>query len=146
MKIRSYGYVIYGQRTLLKSLYTVDNNGSVKKSALRSLNTRITANEIKHKIFDSCLELSFDQDIPHLWNEFKSKMDPLLSSMKTDRGINDYKITMDSTTTTSNDMQNDTVNGTVRVSIVSTGEYFNVGFQLDPSSTTYTETTSTENS
>jgi hypothetical protein len=141
MKIRSFGYVIYGQRTLLKSLYTSSDNGTVKKSALRSLNVRITANEIKHKIFDACLSLSFEQDIPHTWNEFKSAVEPLLTQMKTDKGINDYEIDMDDNTTTTDDIQNSTINGTVKVAIVNTAEYFNIGFQLDSSSVKYTETT-----
>src|SRR5699024_1481984 len=102
MNMPSYGDVIFGNSTRLH-VYTSDEaatNSRNPHSALDSLNVRITANDIKRAIFNICLGLSFDSNDYILWTEFRTKLSNVLDKMKAGRAVNDYKITMDSTTVT----------------------------------------------
>lgn len=134
MKLRNYGYVIYGQRTLRMPT----GSDPTIQSALRSLNVRITANEIKKQIFNACIYLTFEQNIQRTWNEFKAQVEPLLFKMQSNRGLTDYQIIMDTTTISETDLAENRIRGIVRVSIVNAVEYFDIGFELEPSNVTFT--------
>ena len=138
MKLRQYGYVIYGQRTLM----LLDDSN--RQSSLKSLNVRITSNEIKKAIFTACIGLTFEQNTLRTWNEFKSRVEPKLLEMKSGRGINDYEIIMDDTTTSAVDMQENRIRGIVRVSILNAVEHFDIGFEIMPSSVTFGTEETTE--
>lgn len=131
MKIRQYGYVIYGQRTL----YSTDNMESV----LQEVGVRIIANEIKKLIANAAVSLTFERNNIHTWNEFRSKIEPTLVEMKTDGGIVDYQIVMDATTTYPEDIAENKIKGVVRVSIARAAEDFEIGFELNDSSVTFSE-------
>lgn len=137
VKLRTYGYVIYGQRTL----YNSDDSNYPSPSALRLLSVRITANEIKRAIYNIALGLKHEKNDRYTWNEFKSLLEPLLKQMKNDRGITDYRITMNEVTTTEEDIQEYRINGLVEVSVLNSVEDFVIGFNLEPSSVTFEETT-----
>ena len=124
-KIRNYGYAIFGQRTL----YVVngDFTGSVK-SAFQDLNVRITANEIKRKIRDISISLTFEGNNLKTWNEFRGQLDPYLTQISADGALDNYKIVMDETTTSEDDINNNTVRGKVYVRIARTAEDFNIDF------------------
>lgn len=124
-RIRNYGYAIFGQKTL----YVVNNDftGSVR-SAFQDLNVRITANEIKRKIRDISISLTFEGNNLKTWNEFRGQLDPYLSQISADGALDNYKIIMDETTTTEDDINNNTVRGKVIVRIARTAEDFNIDF------------------
>lgn len=131
MKIRGYGYCVYGQRTL----YTPTSTTS---SALKAVNVRLTANEIKRRIFNVSIGLTFEQNVIYTWNTFVSRLEPLLISMKSDNGLYDYQIIMDRSTITNNDINNQKAVGIVRVSVVNAIEHFDIGFELEPYGVTFT--------
>lgn len=135
MKIRSYGYVIYGQRTL----YNMENQGDSQTSALQELTVRIAANEIKRQIFLISLQLTFNSNNIRTWNEFRGLLDPFLKQMKADRGIADYQIIMDDTTTSDEDVSTNTIRGIVKVSVSRAVEDFEIDFQLEPSSVQFAD-------
>lgn len=135
MKIRSYGYVIYGQRTL----YNMDSRGETQTSALQELTVRIAANEIKRRIFLIALQLTFNSNNIRTWNEFRGLLDPYLKQMKADRGISDYQIIMDETTTSDEDVSTNTIRGIVKVSVSRAVEDFEIDFQLEPSSVQFAD-------
>ena len=89
MKLKQYGYVIYGQYTNLEAIdmYT--------HSALESLNVRLISNVVKKKIFDVCLNLAFEPNTENLWNKFFAQMDEFLRYMKYNEGVYDYRIVME---------------------------------------------------
>jgi hypothetical protein len=124
----TYGYVLFGQRTLQK-----DPNTSLK-----SLNVRIISNMIKRRIFNICLGLTFEMNDLILWNEFKGQLDPYLANMKYNRGLHDYKIVMDSDSqqNASNEL---TVKGYVRIYPVRSAEYFDIDFTLTNNSAEFEE-------
>lgn len=135
MKLRSYGYVIYGQRTL----YASDDSNYPSPSAFRQLGVRLTVNEIKRAIFDIAIGLKFEKNDLYTWNEFKTLLNPLLTSMKADRGISDYKILMNKETTTVEDIQEFRIRGKVLVSVLNSVEEFVIDFVLEPQSVTFSE-------
>jgi len=130
MKLRQYGYVIYGQKTL----YYIVNNDEGLRSALQELGVRLTANEIKRAINTVSIALTFEQNNIRTWNEFRGRLDPFLAQMKAERGLNSYEIIMDETTTSDADINNNIIRGTVRVSIARAAEKFIIGFELMSSS------------
>ena len=135
MKIRNYGYVIYGQRTL----YSVVNGDSEANSVLQELGVRITANEIKKLISDIAVSLTFEMNNIHTWNEFRGRLEPTLTEMKENGGIIDYQIVMDASTTYPADVDNNKIKGIVRVSISRAAEDFEIGFELHDSSVTFND-------
>lgn len=130
MKLRSYGYVIYGQKTL----YNIENSNSHLSSALQELNTRLVVNEIKKAIFDVAVRLTFQSNNQKTWNEFIALLDPTLNSIKLNGGITDYRIKMDETTTTEEDITNNTIRATVRISVSRAVENFEIDFVMEPQS------------
>lgn len=135
MKIRSYGYVIYGQRTL----YNMENQGDSQTSALQELTVRIVANEIKRQIFLISLQLTFNSNNIRTWNEFRGLLDPYLAQIKADRGISDYQIIMDESTVTDADVSTNTIRGIVRISVSRAAENFEIDFQLESSGVQFAE-------
>lgn len=131
MKIRQYGYVIYGQRTLM-------NNGGIQ-SVLQEVGIRIIANEIKKLIANAAVSLTFERNTVHTWNAFNAKIDPTLAEMKNYGGIVDYKVIMDATTTYPMDVSENKIKGVVKVSIARAAEDFEIGFELHDSSVTFDE-------
>ena len=81
--------VIFGQKTLQQI-----------PSALDRINVRRLMIFLKKKIGAIADTILFDQNVQSTWNRFLSQADPLLASVKTRFGISDYKLVLDSSTTT----------------------------------------------
>ena len=122
MKLKQYGYVIYGQYTTLQAidLYT--------HSALESLNVRLISNVVKKKIFDVCLNLAFEPNTSTLWLKFYAQMDEFLRYMKYNDGVYDYKIKMDESTVTTDDINHLRCPGKVWIAPTRTAEFFDIDF------------------
>lgn len=135
MQLRSYGYVIYGQRTL----YSKVNDSTSYRSALQELGVRLVVNEIKRQAFNISLALTFDQNNVRTWNEFRGRLDPILSQMKADRGIIDYQIIMDDTVISNTDIDQNKIRGVIRVSVSRAVEDFDITFDLEPSAVTFSD-------
>ena len=122
MRLKQYGYVIYGQYTTLEAidLYT--------HSALESLNVRLISNVVKKKIFDVCLNLAFEPNTETLWNKFYAQMDEFLRYMKYNDGVYDYRIVMDESTVTTDDINHLRCPGKVYIAPTRTAEFFDIDF------------------
>ena len=55
---------------------------------------------LKKKIGSIADTILFDQNVQATWNRFLSQADPLLASVQTRLGITEYKLVLDSSTTT----------------------------------------------
>lgn len=135
MKLRSYGYVIYGQKTL----FNIENSNSHLASALQELNTRLVVNEIKRAIFNVAIRLTFQANNQRTWNEFKALIEPTLDSIKANGGITDYMVRMDDTTTTEEDLITNTIRAVVKISVARVAENFEIDFEMEPQSVTFAE-------
>lgn len=136
MKILNYGYVIYGNATLMQ-----DEEG-YSKSALQSLGTRVLCNVVKKAIFSICVALTFEPNDYILWAEFKTRLSTTLDQMKINGGISDYQIVMDETTVTDEAMNNLTVPGKVFISPTRPAEFFDIDFTITQAGVTFDESKS----
>lgn len=126
--INGYGVNIFGQKTL----YSRVDGSYDTKSALQFLNTRLVANEVKKRIFKSCIELTFEQNNLHTWLAFKTKMSTLLDTLLYDKAITYYDIQMDENTMSDADIQANHIVGIVSIACSTTAEKFDITFELLP--------------
>ena len=85
----SEGIVIFGQKTL-----------QTTQSALDRINVRRLLIFVKKKVSQVSKDLLFEQNVRATWNKFLAQVNPFLESVKTRFGLSDYKVVLDSTTTT----------------------------------------------
>ena len=83
------GVVIFGQKTLQST-----------KSALDRINVRRLMLYLKRQISNVAKTVLFDQNVEATWNRFKNEADPILSAVQAKYGLTEYKLVLDSTTTT----------------------------------------------
>lgn len=133
MRVRNYGYCIYGNSTCQQSVSGASN------SALESLNVRLLANVIKKSIFAVCCGLAFEYNDSRLWTKFYAQMDVVLTYMKRHFGLYDYKIIMDTTTVTAAAMNERRVPGKIKISPQLAGEFFDIDFEIAPSGVSFSE-------
>lgn len=134
MKLKQYGYVIYGQYTayVAQDEYT--------HSALESLNVRLISNCVKKQIFNTCIKLTFEPNNSSLWMKFYDAMDKYLLFMKRNDGVYDYRIQMDEGTVTTDDLNELRCPGKVWINPVRTAEFFDIDFILTEAGVTFTDT------
>jgi hypothetical protein len=85
----SEGLVIFGQKTT-----------QIKSSALDRINVRRLMIFLKKEISRIANGILFDQNVQTTWDRFTSQANPLLASVKTRFGLEDYKLVLDESTTT----------------------------------------------
>jgi len=90
-KITKQGIVIWGQKTTLKT---------PSNSALNRINVRRGMIAIKKTISRIAATTLFEQNNVATWNNFKSRAETYLDDIKSRFGLEDYKLILDSTTTT----------------------------------------------
>ena len=83
------GIVVFGQKTL-----------QLTPSALDRINVRRLMIFIKKEISVIANEILFDQNVSATWTRFKSKAVPFLEEVKAGLGLTDFKVILDTTTTT----------------------------------------------
>jgi hypothetical protein len=85
----SEGIVVFGQKTL-----------QVTPSALDRINVRRLMIYVKKEISRMASTVLFDPNIEVTWKRFTNKANPFLDSVKSRFGLTDFKVVLDSTTTT----------------------------------------------
>ena len=83
--IKPYGYVIYGNRTLIAN----DETGLVANSFI---NVRQLVHDIKRQAYAVAKSLMFDPNDDILWVNFKNAITPLLEKMRSGQGIRSYRL------------------------------------------------------
>lgn len=83
--IKPYGYVIYGNRTLLSNVA----EGLVANSFI---NIRQLVHDVKRHVYSVCKGLMFDPNNDILWVNFKNAVTPLLEKMRSGQGISSYRL------------------------------------------------------
>jgi hypothetical protein len=83
------GIVIFGQKTL-----------QLQASALDRINVRRLMIHVKKEISRMATKVLFDQNVQVTWNRFTSMVEPFLRSVTTRLGLTDFKVVLDTTTTT----------------------------------------------
>ena len=85
----SEGVVIFGQKTL-----------QVTRSALDRINVRRLMIFVKKRISQISNGLLFDQNVQATWDRFTAQVNPFLEGIRSQFGLTDFKVVLDTTTTT----------------------------------------------
>jgi len=98
----SAGFVIFGQKTL-----------QVMKSSLDRVNVRRMLLEVKRVVSDVATNLVFEQNTPATRARFVAEVVPLLSNIQAQQGIDQFRVVMDSSNNTNEDIINNILNGRI---------------------------------
>ena len=96
------GFVIFGQKTLQQA-----------KSALDRVNVRRMLLEVKRIVSDIANGLIFEQNTPATRAKFISLTKPKLASIQGNQGIDSFKIVMDASNNTNEDIEQNRLNGRI---------------------------------
>lgn len=128
INFKQYGIAIWGQKTTQR-----------KSTALNRVNVRRLVNFMKKVITASSYYFVFDPNDSYLWEKWQGVIDSKLSAMKSRRGIYEYKVIMDSTTVTADDIENNRMPGRVMFKPTKTAEFIPIDFMIMPYSATFEE-------
>lgn len=113
------GYVVYGQKTL-----------QLRASDLDRVNVRRMMLEVRRVVSRAAGGLVFEQSDPAYWDQFKGKASTELGLIQLRSGIKAFRIVMDETNNTSEDIDLNRVNGSVRIVPVKSAEFIAVDFVI----------------
>ena len=133
MQLNNYGYVIFGQRTL----YDVSDAITTYRSALQEFGVRLMVIECKKKIRQVATGLLFEYNNIHTWNEFKAGVMPLFETMVANGAIQRYKIIMDESVVSPDDIDDNKIRGIIKVVPGRAVEDFIISFELYRSDVTF---------
>ena len=83
------GIVVFGQKTL-----------QANQSALDRINVRRLLIYLKKQISQISTQILFDPNIQVTWDRFLAQVKPLLTSVQSRFGLSEYRVILDTTTTT----------------------------------------------
>jgi phage tail sheath protein FI len=122
------GYVIFGQKTL-----------QYAKSALDRVNVRRLMIDIKRSIITAAERLVFEANTPQTRSRFVREVTPLLAAVQTNAGIEDFRVIMDETNNTQQDVEANRLNGQIIVVPVRTAEFIAMDFIITNSGVSFGE-------
>jgi len=122
------GTAIFGQKTLQK-----------KESALDRINVRRLLLQIKVLIANIAIRLVFEQNDQATVDQFLSKTNPILASIKSDRGLQDFRIKMDDTNNTPESRDRNELYGEIFLKPTRALEYIGITFTITPSGASFEE-------
>ena len=129
---------VYGNRNIVNPIINLLTNGIViwgqkttqrKPSALDRVNVRRLMNYIKKTINESLRYFVFEQNDSSTWERLVLTIEPKLSSIKTARGIYDYKMSI---SPDESDIENNRMPIKVYVKPTKTAEFIPIGFNVMP--------------
>lgn len=113
------GFIIWGQFTLQR-----------KETATNRINVRRMVSLVRKIVRESSERFTFEPNDEFTWALWKAEIEPHLERIKTDRGMHDYRVVMDSTTTTGENIDNNEMIGQVGIKPTKTAEYILIDFVL----------------
>ncbi len=122
------GTAIFGQKTL-----------QVKESALDRINVRRLLLQIKVLIANIAVRLVFEQNDQATIDQFLTKANPVLASIKSDRGLQDFRIKMDDTNNTPESKDRNELYGEIFLKPTRAVEYIGITFTITPSGASFEE-------
>jgi len=96
------GFVIFGQKTLQQA-----------RSALDRVNVRRMLLEVKRIVSDIATRIIFEQNTPATRARFVAQVTPQLATIQAQQGIDQFKVVMDSSNNTSEDIEQNRLNGRI---------------------------------
>lgn len=119
------GIVIWGQKTMQR-----------KATALDRVNVRRLMNYLKKIISASTSYYVFEPNDQYSWNKWIDMVEPKLENVKSLRGIYEYKVQMNPTTS---EIENNTMPGTIWIKPTKTAEFIPLSFMIAPYGASFEE-------
>jgi hypothetical protein len=107
----------FGQKTLLQD-----------QSALDRVNVRRLLIDIRRKVKKIGEQLLFEPNRASTLDKFQSLVEPIMSNVQKRRGVVRYKVQVDTTTTTQNDIENNTIRGKIYLQPTKSVEFISLDF------------------
>jgi phage tail sheath protein FI len=120
------GFVIFGQKTL-----------QMAKSALDRVNVRRLMIEVKRAISEVAETIVFEQNTQETRNSFLSRVKPILATIQSNSGIEEFKVVMDETNNTDEDIETNKLNGRIVVVPTRAAEYIAIDFIITNSGVSF---------
>jgi len=122
------GTAIFGQKTL-----------QVKESALDRINVRRLLLQIKVLISNIAVRLLFEQNDQATIDTFLNQANPILDSIKRERGLTDFRIKMDSTNNTPETRDRNELFGEIFLKPTRALEFIGITFTITPSGASFAD-------
>ena len=118
----SKGLVIYGQKTLLR-----------ENSALNRVNTRRMVILIKKLVKRAMDSMLFEPHNPDTWRRAAGRITAILDPIRQDGGLAEYRVLIDNTTNTPDDIAQSIMKGIIKIVPTGTIEIINLSLQVNRS-------------
>lgn len=113
------GFVIFGQKTL-----------QMAKSALDRVNVRRMLLEVKRIVSQVANGFVFEQNTPALRAKFIADVSPLLAVVQAQSGIEQFKVVMDDSNNTADDIESNRLNGRIVIVPTRSIEFISIDFVI----------------
>ena len=120
------GTAIFGQKTL-----------QVKETALDRINVRRLLLQIKILISNISIRLLFDQNDQEIIDQFLTKVNPILDSIKRERGLTDFRIKMDASNNTTETLDRNELYGEIFLKPTRSLEFIGITFTITPTGASF---------
>lgn len=127
-KFNGVGVAIWGQKTL-----------QVKDTALDRINVRRLILELKVLITNVAVRLLFEQNDQATIDQFLTKVNPLLDTVKRERGLQEFKVKMDSSNNSPESRDRNELYGEIMIKPTSAVEYIGLQFTISPSGASFAD-------
>lgn len=117
VKFPNEGYVIFAQKTL-----------NADKSSLESINVQRMVMDVQRQVIDIGNRLIWEQLTPALYQDFVSKVSPVLALVQSRGGLRQFKVVCDATNNTELDRENNRMNAKIYLLPVKAVEFIAVDF------------------
>lgn len=124
VKFEGMGVVIFGNKTMLRA--TLEDEDPV----YMYMNNRRVSNYIRKILIRAALKILFDPNDSQTWDAFKLEVNPKIRVIKDNRGIADFKVVMDESTITEDDIRNGRAPAIVYVRPNGAIEYIPIQFTM----------------
>lgn len=111
------GVIVWGQKTL-----------QAAASALDRVNVRRLLIEIRRQVRDVAMSVIFEPNRDATLAQFSAKVTPRLQRIQKLAGLQRFKVVIDSSTTSQQDIENNTIRGKIFVQPTKTIEYVSLDF------------------
>lgn len=117
------GTVIWGNKTL-----------QIKESALDRINVRRLLLQARKLISAVAVRLLFEQNDDKVRQDFLDSVNPILDSIRRDRGLNDFRVTVSNTP---EDLDSNTLTGKIYLKPTKSLEYIDIEFVITPTGASF---------
>lgn len=111
------GVVVYGQKTLLQA-----------QSALDRVNVRRLLIDVRRKVRNVANTILFEPNREDTLAKFSNSVQPILATIQSQQGVDRYKVVIDTTTTTQQDVENNTIRGKIFLQPTRSVEFISLDF------------------